>query len=105
MIETFRRWLLERRSTLEREGIALEIAKGSEGLLKNGISAVLTSDRFESRIELWETGESEFYFADWAVADRDPDYHPEVVHHEFQSYAEMYVALDQLVNRMSPVLV
>lgn len=77
---------------------------GSEGLLKNGISAVLKSERFEATIELWETGESEFYFLDWEFADRDPDYQPEVTHYDFAAEKEMLSALNRLVNRLSPVL-
>lgn len=105
MIEAFRQWFLEHRLVLAPDGISLELSKGSEGLPKNGVYAVLKSDRFEAGVELWETGESEFYFSDWEAAERDPAVGVVVTHHDFTSPAELYTALDELVNRMSLVLV
>lgn len=104
MIDTFRRWALEYGPILKREGISLDLSKGSEGLPKNGISAALKSDRFEATIELWETGESEFYFLDWEAAERDPNVGVVVTHYDFTTAGELYAALDQVISRMSPVL-
>jgi len=104
MIETFRSWLFRNQSLLGRDGITFDLSPSSEGLLKNGVSAVLKSERFEVTIELWETGESEFYFLDWEAADRDLEYQPEVVHHDFSDKSQMFAALEQLVSRMSPVM-
>ncbi len=104
MIETFRRWFMDHRRALEQNGISLDLTAGSEGLPKNGVSALLASDRFEAAVELWETGESEFYFSDWTAADRDPNVGVEVTHHDFANTVEMSDALNDLINRMSPAL-
>ncbi len=100
MIEAFRRWLLEHRRSIKRDGVSLELSEGSQGLLKNGVSATFNSAHSEAMIELWETGESEFYFADWNTADRDPNYQPEVTHYDFQSEGEMFTALAAFVKRI-----
>ena len=90
---------------MERDGISLDLSKGSEGLSKNGVYAALKSDHFEAGVELWETGDSEFYFSDWEAVERDPAVGVVVTHHEFKSPAELYAALDELVNRMCPMLI
>lgn len=109
MIETLQFWARENQSDLEKNGIYLKLSQPSEGLPKNGISAVFTSDRFEATIELWETGESEFYFLDWKAADRDPDYQVDITHHDFQSESELHSSLAALLERLSaegkPILI
>lgn len=101
MIEAFCHWLLEHRMSIERDGVSLELSEDSKGLLKNGVSAAFSSAYSEALIELWETGESEFYFADWKVADRDPNYQPEVTHFDFRNESEMFTALAAFVKRIS----
>lgn len=104
MIEKLQFWAGQHQRDLARDGIFLKLSQPSDGLPKNGISAVFTSDRFEVTVELWENGESEFYFLDWEAADRDPNYQVEVTHYDFRYAAELYAALQTLVSRMSPVL-
>lgn len=104
MIEKLQFWAGQHQRDLARDRISLKLSQPSEGLPKNGISAVFISDRFEATVELWENGESEFYFLDWEAADRDPEYQPKVVHHDFTNSSELYAALEHLVNCMSPVM-
>lgn len=104
MIDAFRLWFSQNQFLLARDGLTFELSAGSMGLPKNGISAVLKSERVEVTIELWETGESEFYLLDWNTIDRDPEAGVVVMHYDFAEPAALYAALDQLVNRMSPVL-
>ena len=105
MIEKLQFWAGQHQRDLARDRIFLKLSQPSEGLPKNGISAVFISDRFEATVELWENGESEFYFLDWEAADRDPNYQLEVTHHDFTQAMQLYAALETLVSRMSPVLV
>jgi hypothetical protein len=105
MIEAFRLWFSRNHFLLERDGITFDLSPSSTGLPKNGISAVLKSDRVEVTIELWETGESEFYFLNWEAIERDPNASVVVTHYDFTPVEELYAALDQLVNQMSPVLI
>jgi len=104
MIEKLLFWAEQHQGDLARNRIFLKLSQPSEGLPKDGISAVLTSDRFEATVELWENGESEFYFLDWEAADRDPNYQAKVTHYDFRNAIELLAALETLVSRMSPVL-
>ena len=101
MIENLQFWAGQHQRDLEGKGIALKLSHPSEGLPKNGISAVFTSDRFEATVELWETGESEFYFLDWKAADRDPEYQVEITHHDFQNEGDLHSSLAVLLERLS----
>ena len=103
MIEAFYLWFSQNHSLLARDGSSINLSPSSVGLPKNGISAVLRSDRAEITIELWETGESEFYFLDWDAVDLDPAVGVAVKHYDFANKEELYAALDQLVSRMSLV--
>ena len=104
MIEKLLYWAEQHQGDLARDRIFLKLSQPSDGLPKNGISAVFTSSRFEATVELWENGESEFYLLDWEAADRDPNYQVEIIHHDFRSGIELYTALETLVSRMSLVL-
>lgn len=103
-IAPFQEWLKDNQAHFVREKVRIEVL-GITPYVPSSIHVNFFSERYEATVQLWEDGQSEFYFADWAVADRDPHYQLEVVHHDFQGHAEMYAALDQLLNRMSPVLV
>ena len=103
MIKAFYLWFSKNHSLLTGDGLSIKLSPMSVGLPKNGISAVLRAGRAEVTIELWETGESEFYFLDWDAVDHDPQAGIVVTHYDFIRVEELYAALDQLVSRMSPV--
>ncbi len=103
MISGFRHWLEDNESRLSREGIQIEIL-GQTPYVPSSIHVTLKMERYEGHVQLWEDGQSEFYFLDWKAADRDLDYQPEVVHHDFSDKSQMYAALEQLVGRLSLVM-
>ena len=104
MIHWFSEWFSTNSSQSERQGIRISLSESSKELSKNGISAVLKSERIEATVELWETGESEVYFLDWKASDRDPDYQPEVIHYDFENKTDLLNALNNIVSRMSLVM-
>ena len=102
-ITSFQEWLLDNQNRLKQEEIRVEVV-GITPYVPSSIHVDFYSERFQGTAELWEDGQSEFYFLDWAAADRDPEYQLEVTHHDFTQATQLHAALETLVSRMSPVL-
>ena len=103
MISGLRGWLEDHQLRLLREGIRPDIL-GQTPYVPSSLHVALKAERLEAQVQLWEDGQSEFYFLDWEAADRDPEYQPEVVHQDFTDTSGLYAALEQLISRMSPVM-
>ena len=56
----------------------------------------------EAMVEMWDYGFSEFHV--WMHRGDPQQEEVKMTHYEFQDFAEMYAALEQIVNQMSPVL-
>lgn len=97
-LDTFRAWFGQHRQALDGGSIMVEMPAETRG---NGIYADLKSERYETTVQVWNNGLSDFHVLDWRAADSDPDYQVEVTHHEFQSEGELFAALDDLIERMS----
>ena len=103
MISGFRDWLEGERSRLLRAGIRSEIL-GQTSFVPSSIHATLKTERFEGQVQLWEDGQSEFFFLDWEAADRDPNYQVKVTHYDFEVPGQLQAALEALVDQISPVM-
>lgn len=102
-ISSFQEWVLNNRNRLKQENIRIEIL-GVTPYTPSSIAADFFGPRHETTVELWEDGQSEFHFLDWEAAERNPETGVVVTHYDFINTGELRAALDQLVNRMSPVL-
>ncbi len=102
-ITSLQEWLLDNQNRLKQEEIRADVV-GITSYTPSSIHVDFYAARFQGTVELWEDGQSEFYFLDWAAADRDPEAGVEVTHHDFVRTNELYAALETLVSRMSPAL-
>ena len=98
-IAFFQEWLSKNQVRLKDDNISVEVV-GVAPYAPNSIHADFYAKRHEATVQLWEDGQSDFHLLDWAVADRDPNYQPEVTHYDFFSWDEMLTALEALVKRM-----
>ena len=103
MISGFRHWLEDNQPRLLREGIRTEIL-GQTPYVPSSIHVTLKMERYEAQVQLWEDGQSEFYFLDWEAADHNTDYQVEVKHYDFEMLDQLKTALENLVSRMSLVM-
>lgn len=102
-IASFQQWLTDNARRFEQDSIRVEML-GITPYTPSCIAANIIAPRHETTVELWETGKSEFHFLDWEAVEHDPEAGVVVTHHDFTQVEELYAALDQLINRMSPVL-
>jgi hypothetical protein len=102
-ITLFQGWLKDNQSRLAHENIRVE-ASAITPYVPSSIHVAFFADRHEATVQLWEDGQSDFHFLDWEAAGRDPNVGVMVTHYDLVAPAELYAALDQLVNRMSPIL-
>ena len=102
-IALFQGWLKSNQTRFTHDHIRVEVL-GITPYVPSSVHVNLFAERHEATVQLWETGESEFFFLDWQAAERDPAVGVVVTHHDFTTPAELYATLDELVNRMSPVL-
>ena len=103
-IALFQDWLRENQSRFAHENIRVE-ASAITPYSPSSIHVDFFAERHEATVQLWEDGQSDFHFLDWEAAERDPNVGVGVTHYDFTIAGELYAALDQLVNRMSPMLV
>jgi|GEM_PF-5644768 len=103
-IALFQEWLKDNQMRLTHDTIRVEIL-GITPYVPSSIHVDLFAARHEATVQLWEDGQSDFHFLDWEAAERDPTLGVVVTHHDFIRPTELYAALDELVNRMSPMLV
>jgi len=94
--KTFVEWIQANQERLYAENITVQspitiIGNGTYANFNNGVE--------EATVEIWDYGFSEFHVLDPQTEQVN------VTHYEFQNKAELYVALDELVNQMSLVLV
>ncbi len=94
--QSFVKWVRANEARLNADHITVRLP---EKIIGNGTHADFFAEAGEATVEIWDYGFSEFHFA---APEADQ---VSVTHHEFQDVAEMYAALDELVNRMSPMLV
>ncbi len=96
--DAFINWVRQNQNRLKADGITLEMPDEVAG---NGTHAsFFTKEGKEKRevmVEIWDYGFSEFYVTDPRSEQ------VQVTHYEFQETAELYAALDQLINRLSLV--
>jgi sugar phosphate isomerase/epimerase len=102
-IAFFQEWLLTNQARLNHENIRVEVI-GITPYAPSSIHAGFYAERHEATVQLWEDGQSDFHFLDWEAAQRDPEVGVVVTHHDFTMIEELYIALDGLINRMSPAL-
>jgi hypothetical protein len=95
----FVRWVRQNQDRLEADGVTVDMP---DKIIGNGTSASFFTGKGketkEIMVEIWDYGFSEFY-----VSDPHSE-QVKVTHYEFQATTEMSAVLDQLVNKMSPVL-
>ena len=90
--QSFVQWVRANEARLNADHITVRLP---EKIIGNGTHADFLGEAGEATVEIWDYGFSEFHFA--ALESGQVT----VTHHEFQNMAEMYAALDGLVNRMS----
>lgn len=98
-IAAFHAWIRRNDVRLSASGVTIQVP---EKILLSGTHADFFSETGEATVEVWDYGFSEFHVLDLRPADRDPDYQVNVTHHEFQSEGEMFRALNELIEWMSP---
>lgn len=103
-ITSFQQWLKDNTARLEHENIRVEML-GITPYVPSSIHVDFFAGRHEATVQIWEDGQSDFHLLDWEAAERDPEVGVVVTHYDFATLAQMYAALDNLVNRLSPVLV
>ena len=91
-MQSFVQWVRANEARLNADHITVRLP---EKIIGNGTHADFFGAASEATVEIWDNGFSEFHLA---ALEADQ---VSVTHHEFQDAAEMYVALDGLVNRMS----
>ena len=69
---------------------------------KEGTYAEFFAEGGEATVEIWDYGFSEFHV--WLHQGDLLSGEIKTTHHEFQDFSEMYAALEQLTNRLSPVM-
>ena len=94
--QSFVQWIRANEARLKADHITVRLPEKITG---NGVYADFFAESGEATVEIWDYGFSEFHFAGPEAEQVT------VTHHEFQDTTEMYTALDELVNQMSPVLV
>ena len=85
-------WVRANEKRLNADHITVRLP---EKIIGNGTHADFFGETGEATVEIWDYGFSEFHFAGPEAEQVS------VTHHEFRDTAEMYAALDGLVNRMS----
>jgi len=90
--QNFVQWVQTNEARLNADRITVRLPEKITG---NGTYADFFAESGEATVEIWDYGFSEFHFAGPGAEQVS------VTHHEFQDPAEMYAALDELVNRMS----
>ena len=101
-IGSLRAWLRENESVFQVCGIEVETPAY---VLHYGTSAHFSSDRSEAGFYVWEKryhhlAMSDAMFADWRIAERDPEYQIENAHYEYARIDEMRGVLDALRDRL-----
>lgn len=104
-IGSLRAWLRENESVFQAYSVKVEIPAYT---LHYGTGAHFTSDRFEAGFYVWEKRHwklamSDVEFADWRLADQNPDYQVENTHYEYTTIDEMRGVLDALRDRLLSV--
>ena len=90
--QSFVQWVRANEARLNADHITVRLP---EKIIGNGTHADFSGEAGEATVEIWDYGFSELHFAGPEAEQVS------VTHHEFQNMAEMYAALDGLVNRMS----
>jgi len=90
--QSFVRWVRANEARLNADHITVRLP---EKIVGNGTHADFFGEAGEATVEIWDYGFSEFHSASVESGQVS------VTHYEFQDIAEMYAALDGLVNRMS----
>jgi len=94
--QRFVEWVRANEARLNADHITVRLP---EKIIGNGTHADSFAASGEVTVEIWDYGFSEFYFSEPEAEQVN------VTHHEFQNTAEMYVVLDEMVHRMSPILI
>ena len=97
--QKFVQWVQANQARLNADGIKARLPEGSAG---NETYAEFFAKTGEATVEIWDYGFSEFHV--WLHHGSPQQEEVKTTHHEFQDFAQMYAALEQLVNRLSPVL-
>jgi hypothetical protein len=95
-IEAIQDWVESSRHMLNERRITVGLSEPTRGPGKNSIHAELRGESSEATVEVWDTGESDFHFADMGATSGVV-----VTHHDFRSREELENALDDLANRLS----
>ena len=88
-------WLRTNQLVLTERGTAIHRSGPTQGLPKNSITAEFHTEAHEATVQLWDTGESDFFFWDKTGADEVA-----ATHHCFTSVEALYEALNRLLARL-----
>ena len=97
-IPSFVRWVRANESRLAADNIRVTMPPQAA---KEGTYMEFFAEGGEAMVELWDYGFSEFHV--WLHRSGSLQEEVKTTHHEFQDFDEMYAALEQLVDKMSPV--
>jgi hypothetical protein len=97
--EKFALWVGANQARLNADGIKVRLPAE---VAANGTYAEFFAEAGEAMVEIWDYGFSEFHV--WLHHGNPQQEEVKMTHHEFQDFGEMYAALEQLVEQMTPLL-
>ncbi|MGI4787256.1 MAG: hypothetical protein ACRYFS_00250 [Janthinobacterium lividum] len=98
-ISSFIEWVRANEARLVADNITIRLP---EKILAEGTYAEFFAASGEATVEMWDYGFSEFHV--WMHHGNPKQEEVKTTHYEFQDFDEMYIALNLLINRLSPIL-